>query len=161
MSAASDWPNTTALIETVKLTVPKLDKQPPQYPPEWLRERVKAYANDPEMVGLLKMLADRPALNKKLNRQPAAVRNQNIALHYQIACALEPKTKKVAIVQRIADLWVIEPASVKRLNTEHGPWAVQWLAGLIMHIDVRTEFATREDILAALDKDMVLRAPVF
>jgi hypothetical protein len=88
MSAATEWPNVTALIES-KLTMPVLDNRAPPYPAEWLRERAEQYAADPEMVRLLGLLADYPALNKKLNRQSATVRNQNISLHYQIACALE------------------------------------------------------------------------
>jgi hypothetical protein len=158
MSAATEWPNVTALIES-KLTMPVLDNRAPPFPAAWLRERAKQYAADPEMVRLLGLLADYPALNKKLNRQSATVRNQNVALHYQIACALEPK--KLAARQRVADLWLITPDHVKDINTAHGPAAVTWLANIITHIDVRSEFATRGDILKALDADMTARAPRF
>jgi hypothetical protein len=158
MSTGTDWPHLTALVEA-KLTIPVLDNQAPPYPSEWLRERAAKYAADPEMAGLLKLLADRPALNAKLNRQSVAVRNQNIALHYQIACALEPK--KLAARQRVADLWLITPEHVKDINTEYGPAAVTWLGNLIAHIDARSEFAQRPDILRALDADMTARAPRF
>jgi hypothetical protein len=141
--------------------MPVLDNRAPPYPVEWLRERAEKYAADPEMAGLLGLLANYPALNAKLNRQSVAVRNQNIALHYQIVCALEPKTKKVVILQQIADLWVMAPATVKEIAIEHGPTARMWLGNLILHIDVRSEFATRDDILRALNADMVLRVPTF
>jgi len=168
MSAA--WPNITALVEGSGLTVPTMEKKAAPYPPDWLRERAEKYAADPEMVGLLDMLASYPALNKKLNRQSAAVRNQNIALHYAIACELEPK--KLAARQRIADLWLIAPATVKDIAIEHGSAASTWLENLIAHIDVRSDFGsaslglalahtTRDDILRALDADLTARAPTF
>jgi hypothetical protein len=157
MSAATEWPNVTALIES-KLSMPVLDNRAPPYPAEWLRERAEQYAADPEMVRLLQLLADYPALNNKLNRQSVTVRNQNIALHYQIACALEHQKQRKDVRERVGDIWCISPEHVKDINTEHGPTAVTWLANLITHIDVRSEFASRADILTALDKDMCLRA---
>lgn len=157
-TAATEWPNLTALIEA-KLTIPVLDNRPPPYPAEWLRKRAEKYSADPEMSALLRLLADRSALNNKLNRQSAAVRNRNVALHYQIACALEPK--KLVARQRVAGLWLISPEHVKDINTEHGSTAITWLANLLSHIDVRAEFASREEILRALDADMTVRAPRF
>jgi hypothetical protein len=157
MSAITEWPNVGALIEA-KLTMPVLDKRAARYTPERLREMVDRYASDPEITELLNILASHPALNKKLNRNPASVRNANIALHYLIACKLEPK--KLAARQRVADVWLIAPATVKDIAIEHGPTALTWLVNLIEHIDVRSEFATRDEILRALDADMIARAPV-
>jgi hypothetical protein len=157
--SASEWPNVTALVEGRGLTVPALDKKAAPYPPDWLRERSERYASDPEMAGLLDMLASYPALNNKLNRESVSVRNQNIALHYMIACELEPK--KIAARQRVADLWLIAPATVKDIAIEHRATASTWLLNFIAHIDARSDFATRHDILRALDADMIMRAPTF
>jgi hypothetical protein len=158
MSTTTEWKHVLELIGAGNgLTVPRLDPGKP-YTPDWLRERA-AQADDPAMADLLTLLADYPALNAKLNRNRASLRHQNIALHYQIACALEPDKKKAAVHERIGNLWCISAAHVKDVNTEHGPTAVQWLANFITYVRQRADFTpTRLDVLTALDSDMAERA---
>jgi hypothetical protein len=153
----TEWPNVSKLIEGTGVTVPRLDTGNSPYTREWLRTKA-AQQDDPEVAALLEVFASNPALNKQLNRTPAAVKHVNISMHFQIAYALEPDKTKAAIRERIGDLWAVSPETVKDNHNDHGQQALEWLAKFILYIDARSEFATRAEILKAMDADMALRA---
>jgi hypothetical protein len=72
--------------------------------------------------------------------------------------AKKDKAARKDAYTRVAGLWDRERSYVPDILTEHREAAQTWLDNLLEHIDDRADFATREEILKALDADLELRA---
>jgi hypothetical protein len=96
------------------------------------------------------------------NRPDLTTRGGNVALHALIATkgmsAKKHKAARKSALDRIAGVWQVKPSYVKEILTMHRRDAKQWLENLLNTIDDRSEFATQQDILQALDADLELPA---
>jgi hypothetical protein len=85
---------------------------------------------------------------------------RNICLHYLIATEgmwhkHRHKEEREHALTRIAGLWDREPSYVPDILTEHREAAQTWLDNLL---EYNSDFAKPEEILKALDADLMLRA---
>jgi hypothetical protein len=154
---AAMWPNLCKLIDNA-ISIPMLEQRPPtHYTSHDLRAWADKYAGiiDPKLEDYLRTAA--PS-----NRPDMTTRNGNIALHALIATkgmsAKKHKSARKSALDRIADVWQMKPSYVKEILTTLRSDARRWLENLLDTIDDRSEFATRAEILKALDADLVLRA---
>jgi hypothetical protein len=149
---AEMWPNLSALIGNA-ITI-MLDPRPPtRYTRAMLREWSRCPGIPPELAEYLRTAA--PS-----NRPDISTRNGNICLHYLIATEgmwhkHRHKEEREHALTRIAGLWDREPSYVPDILTEHREAAQTWLDNLL---EYNSDFAKPEEILKALDADLMLHA---
>jgi hypothetical protein len=140
------------------LSVPMLEpRQRARYTSRDLRAWADKYADtDPELAAYLRSAA--PS-----NRPDVHTRNGNIALHALVAAhgmgrKHAHKAQRADALARVALAWQVTPAYVLEILTTHRAAARTWLDNLLAYLEHRAEFATRQDILQALDADLASRA---
>jgi hypothetical protein len=153
---APTWPNLSALLADA-LSVPLLDPRPrAQYTTRDLRAWADKYARtDPELAAYLRSAA--PS-----NRPDVHTRNGNVALHCLIAThgkrhKRQHKAQRADALARVALAWQVTPAYVQEILTTQRAAAQTWLDNLLEYINYRSA-KSDEDILQALDADLVTRA---